>query len=82
MLGGLGKVPLLSVTCNEKTRRGREVPHKLQTTLMLTGLKPKEIKVETLRIDYLIRTPKVEELSLQPIRMKEYNINHEKHSCI
>ena len=33
----------------------------------LTGPKPKEIKVETFRIDYLIRTPKVEELSLQPI---------------
>ena len=30
--------------------------------------KPKEIKVETFRIDYLIRTPKVEKLSLQPIR--------------
>ena len=34
----------------------------------LTGPKPKEIKVETFRIDYLIRTPKVEKLSLQPIR--------------
>ena len=33
----------------------------------LTGPKPKEIKVETFRIDYLIRTPKVEKLSLQPI---------------
>ena len=29
--------------------------------------KPKEIKVETFRIDYLIRTQKVEKLSLQPI---------------
>ena len=33
----------------------------------LTGPKPKEIKVETFRIDYLIRTAKVEKLSLQPI---------------
>ena len=37
-------------------------------TARLTGPKPKEIKVETFRIDYLIRTPKVEKLSLQPIR--------------
>ena len=35
--------------------------------LNLTGPNPKEIKVETFRIDYLIRTPKVEKLSLQPI---------------
>ena len=34
----------------------------------LTGPKPKEILVETFGIDYLIRTPKVEKLSLQPIR--------------
>ena len=40
----------------------------------LTGPKPKEIKVETFtpkvetfRIDYLVRTAKVEKLSLQPI---------------
>ena len=32
----------------------------------LTGPRPKEIKVETFRIDYLIRAPKVEKLSLQP----------------
>ena len=32
--------------------------------------KPKEIKVETFRTDYLIRTPKVEKLSLQPIRFR------------
>ena len=37
----------------------------------LTGPKPKEITVETFRIDYLIRTPKVEKLSLQPIRDKD-----------
>ena len=37
----------------------------------LTGPKPKEIKVETFRIDYLIRTPRVEKLSLQPIRYLE-----------
>ena len=33
----------------------------------LTGPKPRELKVETARIDYLTRTPKVEKLSLQPI---------------
>ena len=33
----------------------------------LTGPRPKEIKVETFRIDYLIRAPKVEKLGLQPI---------------
>ena len=33
----------------------------------LTGPKPKGIKVETFRIYYLIRPPKVENLSLQPI---------------
>ena len=37
----------------------------------LTGPKPKEIKVETFRIDYLIRTPKVEKLSLQPVRLTQ-----------
>ena len=36
-------------------------------TQNLTGPKPKEIEVETFRIDYLVRTPKVEKLSLQPI---------------
>ena len=30
---------------------------------------PKEMKVETFRINYLIRGPKVEKLSLQPISM-------------
>ena len=34
-----------------------------------TAPKPKEIKVETFRIDYLIRTLEVEKLSLQPIRL-------------
>ena len=38
------------------------------TGLCLTGPKPKGIKVETFRIDCLIRTPKVKKLSLQPIR--------------
>ena len=37
-------------------------------TPILTGPKPKGIKVETFRTDCLIRTPKVEKLSLQPIR--------------
>ena len=32
--------------------------------------KPKETKVETFRIDYLIRAPKVEKLSLQPGGLK------------
>ena len=36
-------------------------------THILTGPKAKEIRVETFRIDYLIRGPKVEKLSLQPI---------------
>ena len=36
---------------------------------LLTGPKPKEAKVETFRIDYLIRTRKVEKLSLQPISL-------------
>ena len=35
--------------------------------LHLTGPKPKEIEVETFRIDNLTRTPKVGKLSLQPI---------------
>ena len=38
--------------------------------LQLTGPKPKEIKVETFRNDYVIRTPKVEKLSIQPIRQR------------
>ena len=33
----------------------------------LTGPKPQQIEVETFRIDYLIRTPKVEKWTLQPI---------------
>ena len=36
---------------------------------ILTAPKPKGIRVETFRIDYLIRTPKVEKFSLQPIRI-------------
>ena len=35
--------------------------------VFLTGPKAKGIKVETFRIDYLTRAPKVEKLSLQPI---------------
>ena len=37
---------------------------------MLTGPKPKGIKVKIFRIDYLIRTPKVKKFSLQPIRLR------------
>ena len=43
------------------------VPFFYCSDLILTGPKPKEIKVETFRIDYRIRTPKVEKLILQPI---------------
>ena len=46
-------------------------PNILNPRKLLTGPKPKEIKVETFRIDYLIRTPKVEKLSLQPVRFKD-----------
>ena len=35
--------------------------------LYLTAPRPKGINVETFRIDYVIRTPKVEKLRLQPI---------------
>ena len=35
--------------------------------LRLTGPKPKEKKVGTVRIEYLIRGPKVEKLSVRPI---------------
>ena len=37
------------------------------TQLRLTGPKPKEIKVETFRINYLIRSPKVEKLGFEPV---------------
>ena len=40
-------------------------------SFFLTGPKRKEIGVETFRIDYLIRTPKVEKLSLQPISFEK-----------
>ena len=33
----------------------------------LTGPKPKEIEVETFRINYLIRSPKVEKLGFEPV---------------
>ena len=38
------------------------------TSSLALNPKPKEIEVETFRIDYLIRGPKVEKLSLEPIR--------------
>ena len=41
----------------------------------LTGPKPKEIKVETFRNDYRIRTPIVEKLSLQSIAQKPQNMS-------
>ena len=34
---------------------------------ILTGPKPKEIKAETFRIHYLIRSPKVEKLGFEPV---------------
>ena len=37
--------------------------------LLLTGPKPKEIKVEIFRIDYLIRSPKVEKLGFEPVSL-------------
>ena len=45
----------------------------LRLGFRLTGPKPKKIKVETFRIDYLVRTPKVKKLSLQPIRRRVYD---------
>ena len=36
--------------------------------LKLTGPTPKEIEFETFRINYLIRSPKVEKLGLEPVR--------------
>ena len=36
---------------------------------MLTGPKPKEVKVETFRKNYLIRSPKVEKLGFEPVSM-------------
>ena len=41
-------------------------PKILNLGAFLTGPKPKETTVETFRIDYLLRGPKVEKLSLQP----------------
>ena len=49
-------------------------------SLQLTGPKPKETKVETFRIDYLIRTPKVEKLSLQPISQVTFRRSMERWS--
>ena len=48
---------------------GRNITVNTSDAILLTGPEPKKIKVETFRIDYLIRTPKVEKLSLQPIRL-------------
>ena len=39
------------------------------TCFLLTGPEPKEITVETFKIDHLIRTPRVEKLSLQAISL-------------
>ena len=38
------------------------------TLLKLTGPKPKEIEVETFRINYLVRSPKVEKLGFEAVR--------------
>ena len=45
----------------------------LRLGFRLTGPKPKKIKVETFRIDYFVRTPKVKKLSLQPISRRVYD---------
>ena len=42
---------------------------------MLTGPKPKEIIVKTFRISYLVRSPKVEKLGFEPVRM--FRVSHE-----
>ena len=39
---------------------------------ILPGPKPKEIKVETFRIDYLKRSPKVEKLGFEPVSIYIY----------
>ena len=35
--------------------------------------KPKEIKVETFRINYLTRSPKVEKLGFEPVSIRTLN---------
>ena len=49
----------------------RGVLVKRKSSLLLTGPKPKEIKVETFRINYLIRSPKVEKLGFEPVSLRE-----------
>ena len=65
-------VPSIKGDPRNKRQQGASPPAPLNPRLLcvrnrLTGPKPKGIKVQTFRIDYLIRTPKVEKLSLQPI---------------
>ena len=55
--------------CASDGRVASSVESSLQySRIMFHWPKPKEIEVKTFRIDYLIGTPKVEKLSLQPIR--------------
>ena len=49
------------------TQETYEIPQNCPRALKLTGPKPKETKVETFRIGYQKRAPKVEKLSLPPI---------------
>ena len=39
----------------------------------LTGPKRKEIKVETFRVNYLIRSPKAEKLGFEPVSYSPYS---------
>ena len=51
------------------TRAPKQVnPH---ICMYLTGPQPKEINVETFRINYLIRSPRVEKLGFKPVRHRE-----------
>ena len=59
--------PYLAEPCSHPRVNPRSLKPRYLKSSILTGPKPKGIKVETFRIDYLIRTPKVEKLSLQPI---------------
>ena len=42
---------------------------------LLTGPKPKEIKVETFRIDYLLRTPKIEKVEFTANKTYRHPLN-------
>ena len=75
---GQGATKSASNRVLEGYRLGCRGPYMTATTI-LTGPKPNEIKAETFRIDYLIRDPKVEKLSLQPIRSFRGDSNYSAH---